>query len=140
MTVEEWEYVFFTRATASGIRFARAQVGGVNGFLLLPDYWSSALYYLNNVNQAEASYGSNTMTLATFEDLESNGVVFLPAAGRRNDDEVWDVGSYGWYWSSSALSERKALSLYFEEDYLGTQSANRSTGCAVRLVYDCPVR
>ena len=39
-----------------------------------------------------------------------------------------------------ANGERKALSLYFEEDYLGTQSANRSTGCAVRLVYDCPVR
>lgn len=140
LSSDEWEYLFHERSTASGIRFARAQVGGVNGFLLLPDHWSSSMYYLNNVNQEEASYGSNTMTLATFEDLESNGAVFLPAAGRRTDDEVWDVGSYGWYWSSSAYGERKALSLYFKEDYLGTQSANRSTGCAVRLVYDCPVR
>ena len=37
LTQAEWQYLFNTRSTASGIRFAKAQVNNVNGVILLPD-------------------------------------------------------------------------------------------------------
>ncbi|MBP5175782.1 MAG: hypothetical protein ILP07_07725, partial [Treponema sp.] len=41
LTHEEWDYVFNTRSTSSGIRYAKAKVNNVNGVILLPDDWSA---------------------------------------------------------------------------------------------------
>ena len=44
LTQAEWYYVFNTRSTVSGIRYAKAQVNGVNGVMLFPDNWNSSYY------------------------------------------------------------------------------------------------
>ena len=108
LTQPEWSYIFNTRATTSGIRYAKAQVNDVNGVILLPDDWSPTTYNLNNVNTSSASFSSNTITVSQWTTFENAGAVFLPAAGDRlgaDDPEnggcVYNVGSRGFYWSSS---------------------------------------
>ena len=46
LTMDEWLYLLDMRNTTSGMRFAKANVEGVNGLLLLPDDWDIAFYNL----------------------------------------------------------------------------------------------
>ena len=101
LTHEEWVYVFNTRNTPSGIRYAKAKVNNINGVILLPDDWQSVYYSLSRTNSPKASFSSNTITATQWATLEQHGAVFLPAAGFRYGTSVYDVGSYGNYWSAS---------------------------------------
>ena len=66
----------------------------------------------------------------------SNGnSIFLPAAGYRGGVSVNDVGSHGYYWSSSFLDEYAACYAGFRSDDLYPQGgSSRSYGFSVRLV------
>ncbi len=142
MTDPEWDYVFNTRATASGIRYAKAKVNNVNGVILLPDDWSSSTYGLNNTNESGASYGSNTITAIQWTTLEEAGAVFLPAAGYRSGVAVDRVGLRGYYWSSSYSSSSHAGSVFFYSGLLLADDSNsRYDGFSVRLVrvYSCDI-
>ena len=137
LTQDEWDYVFNTRTTISGIRYAKASVNGVNGVILLPDDWSSGTFSLGNTNQGGASFSSNTITSSQWTTLEDAGAVFLPAAGLRNVTPVNGVGSFGGYWSASYSSSTYAKFVQFG-DYIDTDSyAYRCYGFSVRLVADC---
>ena len=92
-------------------------VNGVFGLVILPDG--------STANIANDSW----------EDLEKAGAVFLPAAGYRNGTGVNDVGSDGYYWSSSALVEFDVCYLYFRSGYVFPDCAYpRPYGLSVRLV------
>ena len=131
----EWDYVFNTRSTTSGIRYAKAQVNGVNGVILLPDDWSASYYSLSNTNQDGASYTGNVISASQWNTLEEHGAVFLPAAGFRYGTSVGDVGSDGYYWSASYDSSNYAYSVIFRGSTLGPQgNGNRDGGFSVRLV------
>ena len=135
LTHEEWDYVFNTRSTASGIRYANACVDGVNGVILLPDDWSADYYILNNTNGYDASFNSNTITAIQWSTLEQHGAVFLPAAGNRYRSSVSNVGSDGYYWSASYYNSDNAWSVCFGDSYLSTGSTDRRYyGRSVRLV------
>ena len=101
LTQPEWDYVFNTRSTTSGIRYAKAIVNGVNGIVLLPDNWAATIYALNNTNGG--NYSSNTITAEDWINvLETNGAVFLSSSGDRYGASLLNtVGSEGDYWSSS---------------------------------------
>lgn len=102
MTADEWKYVFETRETNSGIRFAKAKVNGVNGVILLPDNWNSSYYSLKKTNDRYARYKSNKIKETDWKNcLESNGAVFLPSAGERVGNSVFDIKSDGEYWSTT---------------------------------------
>ena len=136
LTQAEWSYVFNTRSTTSGIRYAKANVNNVNGVILLPDDWSSSTYSLSNTNTYDASYSSNTLTASQWTILESAGAVFLPAAGYRNGT-FYFVGSYGVYWSASYDGRSRACVVDFGDSGLGTNYGyDRYDGQSVRLV--CP--
>ena len=135
LTVDEWDYVLNQRSTPSGIRFVKAQVHGVNGLILLPDSWSSSSYYLNNVNQMNASFTSNVINYGWEQYLFFNGAVFLPAAGYRDEDMVEYAGSMGWYYTSEN-NVRRALAINFGPNDIGEASVFRSWGLSVRLVRD----
>ena len=135
MTLDEWEYVLDLRNTPSGIRFAKAQVYGVNGIILLPDNWSSSAYYLNNVNQTNASFNSNVINSGWDMYMAGIGAVFLPAAGYRDEDRVEMPGSIGVYYTSES-TVRKAKAIDFEHNEIGPRSVFRSWGLSVRLVRD----
>lgn len=138
LTQSEWDYVFNSRSTTSGIRYAKAQVAGVNGVILLPDDWNTSYYSLSSTNQSGASFTSNVIgTSAWTNNLQSHGAVFLPAAGYRNGTSVFNVGSDCRYWSASYHNSSIAWSVYFYDGNLSTYGWNdRYIGLSVRLV--CP--
>ncbi len=134
LTQPEWAYVFNTRITSSGIRYAKANVNDVNGVILLPDDWSSDTYSLNNTNSSDASYSSNTISATQWSTLEQAGAVFLPAAGGRGGTSVIDVGSGGGYWSASYGNSDYARYVFFYDSYLLTDNfSSRVYGFSVRL-------
>jgi hypothetical protein len=138
LTKDEWLYVFFSRPTLSGIRYAKATVDGVNGFVLLPNDWDASTFDLNNTNISSANYTSNTITAADWTNtLEANGAVFLPAAGYRNGTSVIIPFPYGHglYWSSSYHDSFTARHLSFNSGFLEMTGTSRSVGLSVRLVH-----
>ena len=134
LTQPEWDYVFNTRATTSGIRYAKANVNNVNGVILLPDDWSASTYRLSNTNSSGSSFSSNTMTASQWSTLEQAGAVFLPTAGSRSGTSVGNVGSIGYYWSASYYDSSRAYSVYFGGSSLYTNYGSRYGGRGVRLV------
>jgi len=137
LTQPEWAYIFNTRTTNSGIRYAKARVNNMNGVILLPDDWSSDTYSLSNTNSTGASFSSNTISASQWNTLEQAGAVFLPAAGARVGTSVDSVGSFGDYWSASYCSSSYAFDVVFSGSGLSLQvSYYRDYGQGVRLV--CP--
>lgn len=138
LTKSEWNYVFNTRSTTSGIRYAKAKVNNVNGVILLPDNWSSSYYTLYSTNDIFSSFSSNVISSSTWTySLEAHGAVFLPAAGNRGGTSVSNVGRNGYYWSASYNDIFSALYVYFDDSYLGMGYAfSRDYGLSVRLVKD----
>ena len=132
LTTTEWEYVFYTRETTSGIRFAKANVNGVNGVILFPDNWNASFCSLNNTNVSAASYTVNEITAESWATLEIAGAVFLPAAGIRYGTSVG--GSGGRYWSASYCGSNYADNLCFYSDSLNMSYNYRDYGYSVRLV------
>jgi hypothetical protein len=135
LTHPEWEYIFNTRTTSSGILYAKANVNNVNGVILLPDDWSSGTYSLSNTNTYDASFSSNTISASQWNTMEQAGAVFLPAAGYRLGTSVYDVGSRGLYWSASYSNSGYAWYVSFSGSYLYTDYYDlRCSGRSVRLV------
>lgn len=143
LTIGEWDYILFHRGGESGKRFAMAKVNGINGLILLPNNWNIEIYGLNSINQ-EDPYDSNIISATDWINiLETNGAVFLPAAGYRNhnnygDTSIKEVGILGRYWSATYNSSTgSSYHMLFKIGFLQTQfSVSCSYGFSVRLV--CP--
>ena len=147
LTLDEWEYVFHTRTTDSGIHFAMACVNGVNGVIILPDNWSNDYYSLNNAD-LEGSFGHNVIGLTVWNNaFQVNGAVFLPATGERSGPWVYSIGSRGKYWQvvhetgDWGHSIEKVVSFGFvNSGYLNVGGdfgwTYRCFGISVRLVQD----
>ena len=134
LTMPEWQYVFNSRNTTSGIRSAHANVNGVNGIILLPDNWSASIYTLKTNGDY---YNSNTISATDWVNiLEANGAIFLPAAGYRNRTSVNLAGNFGHYWSASYYDSDQVNFAYFDNSS-GPSSLyinSRCAGQSVRLV------
>ncbi len=138
LTQPEWDYVFETRNTVSGIRYAKATVNGVSGVVLLSDGWDPSVYALSNTNNIWSGF-DNTITAEDWTNvLEANGAVFLPAAGYRDGTSVYNAGSNGNYWSATRDSYffDSAHSVYFDNGFLYPSGYGRYIGLSVRLVKD----
>ena len=139
LTNDEWYYVIKKRANASS-KNGVASVNEVNGLILLPDEWTlpEGIVFTSGVVD---DYGSeyyalvNSYTASEWAKLEANGAVFLPAAGYRDGTDVYNVGTSGMYWSSSAGGNGVAYSLYFGSNSMFTSNGYRY-GLSVRLVKD----
>ena len=135
LTTEEWNYVFQTRTTPSGIRFAKAHVGNVNGVILLPDDWSGSYYSLNFPNTTNVYYENNLISLEQWAVIEQHGAVFLPAAGYRLGADVNNTESSGHYWSSTHLGDSRAYCVSIFDSGLYPQAIDFIyNGFSVRLV------
>ena len=140
----EWEYLLTKRSTASGMRFYKAQVNGVNGLILFPDDWNNSYHPLTagNVNNNAISFESTKLTASEWNnDFESHGAVFLPVAGqRRTDNHYVDYpNGRGFYWSSTPNDAGTAYRFYFSgssSEWSYSVASSRRFGYAVRLVRD----
>ena len=133
MTQSEWDYVFNTRTTSSGMRYVKASVNNVKGVILFPDDWKASYCTLNNVNTSDASFNSNTISESEWSGLEEHGAVFLPAAGHRAGNGM----GYNMccYWSSTHNQYAWAYYLEVFNSKLDTDAiVSRHYGHSVRLV------
>jgi hypothetical protein len=138
LQVGEWDCLFNTRETPSGIRFAKANVYGYgNGVVILPDNWDPSVYTLYETNNADAEYTSNGIGEYGWSQMEANGAVFLPAAGNRSGLTIDNVGSKGFYWSTSHHGTGNAFYTQIEASNMSVlNAAYRYKGYSVRLVHD----
>ncbi len=134
LTKDEWNYLLFTRNTQSGIRYAKAIVNGVKGFIIVPNNWNSSIYYLDSTNNTSSRYQSNIIT--DWAKMETAGCVFLPAAGDRNGTTINNVDRYGHYWSSIYSGNGASYLYIYTIGLTITNSSVRYYGYSVRLVKD----
>ena len=138
LTSAEWVYVFKNRNTLSGILYAKASIGNINGVILLPDDWDASFFDLKSPNLPEARYNSNVMSMEVWKNvLEPLGAVFLPAAGYRNITNIYGVNSSGYYWASTGGGEIKAYYVNIKNTSFHPDTFEaRHYGYSVRLVQD----
>lgn len=145
LTQSEWEYVFKTRNTVSGIRFVKARINrgyvdDINGIILLPDNWDESYYPLREPNIITCSFRMNYLTVEQWSILESLGAVFLPAGGSRDGTKLRGVSnnyrySRGHYWASTRSTVNYVNAVSFDDDsFLSSTSGGRYYGNSVRLV------
>ena len=126
LSTAEWQYLFNTRTVNGGTGLDKSYslnitYGGMMGLVLYPDD------YCGDPISGEVSY-------------LPKGAVFLPAAGRRNSDNIVSVGEYGFYWSSSSADEAstRAFPMGFSDtSFVSGASEFRKFGISVRLVTEC---
>ena len=138
MSKDEWSYLIDKRKTKSGIRYAKAQVNGVNGLILLPDKWDVGTYELKETNKKEAKYDSNKIELSDWNKLESSGAVFLPITGMRALRMVKKMSKMltGYYWTGTPYNFQDSYSVFFNEDEVDpVDYFRRCYGFCVRLVF-----
>ena len=138
---EEWEYLFNTRTTTSGIRYAKATVNDVTGVILLPDDWDASYYALNNPNTANATWTSNSISASDWTaSLEAHGAVFLPTSGNRDGANSPSSGFVSCWSSNYEVGQNDyARVVYIPGDGAYPDArGQRSTGNPVRLVYEPP--
>ena len=69
-----------------------------------------------------------------WEIMEDAGVVFLPYTGNRVDQTVSNVGTQGYYWSTSVTSAKQAKAMNVQTGAI--VNVERGYGYPVRLVRD----
>ena len=151
---DEFRYLLIQRITPSGIRFAKAEVAGVRGLIVLPDDWDASIYHLRAVNM-NVDYFENKITDGAWMDvLEPAGAVFLPAAGVRYEttgyEGIWydnaestSMYTYGRYWTITQGEGVDDGTYMFFEGSNGTSwydsfigGSYRCHGLSVRLISD----
>ena len=148
LTKDEWSYLLNSRAASTvggtaNARYAKAKVNGTCGVIIFPNTFTLPTgMTVTNVNNSSGAYTSNTYTSSQWGQLEAAGCIFLPAAGRRNGTDVRNVGSYGFYWSSSyreADDPYASVGYVYDMYYYATgtidvNGSSRNYGHSVRLV------
>ena len=140
LTNDEWNYLFFSRNTISGIRFVRTVVNGVFGIVILPDDWDSSIYGFVGCNSVGTNNNENIISTSDWEtELEPNGAVFLPGAGRMDYPPNW-VDNAGYicnYWTATYYNEDSSYSLdWYVFGAILPGKFQRGSGRSVRLVQD----
>ena len=138
LKIEEWDYLLNQRNTPSTIRYVKAQVNEINGIILLPDNWNQNCYPLVFANTSSISFNENIISLTDWiNTFETNGAVFLVAAGSRNGTTLFMLNSWGNYSTSSSSNWQSEESVVFNDSNVCTYSSSlKCNGLSVRLVQD----
>ena len=142
LTQDEWNYLLFTRnaSTISGTanaRFTKATIGSATGLVVFPDSFTvPSGIALVDVNNAAAPFTANIFDATQWSQLETNGALFLPAAGDRNGTDARYIGTNAYYWTSTYYDESHAYCVDFVSNLVYMNQVNRYDGHCVRLVMD----
>ena len=151
LTQEEWVFLLSGRSNAASL-CGFGKLFGVSGLFLLPDAWSwsapavaaaaSATSFFWTTSASAKLFTNNVIEntengRALWRVMEDAGAVFLPAAGCRSQGSFLNVGTAGYYATSSVISNKHAHLAYFYSGTLSTSSTIlRATEITVRLVKD----
>lgn len=112
-----------------------------NGLILLPDTWTApaGITFKSGVAceqsvQAYADY--QTFTLSEWQQLESTGAVFLPAAGMRSTTQVQYAHRNVTLWTATYDDATYVGQVDADSQSIGTYLSERCYGRTVRLVQD----
>lgn len=137
----EWTYLLNTRSASTvgstpNARYAKAQVNGINGLIILPDVFTLPTgLSMTNINTANAAFSGNTYTIADWQVLEDAGCVFLPATGYRNGSTVSGIASNGFYSASDVYNENANRILWIISSSVAPSAYElRNVGKAVRCI------
>ena len=147
LTRSEWDYVLSYRAdadTKKGVARINLSSDGTvyaNGLILLPDTWTApaGITFKSGVAsersvQAYADY--QTFTLSEWQQLESAGAVFLPAAGMRSTTQVLYVHRNVTLWTATYNDATYVGQVNADSRSIDTYLSERYYGRIVRLVQD----
>lgn len=141
LTYEEWNYILETRTNASNL-CGRATINGVYGIVFLPDDYPLSNSSLPNFLPGEdyKDYPTNTYSINEWQQLESFGAVFLPAAGELYEaHNYYGGGIIGPYHSTSSYSQHIGYIWTLDYPYqLKMYNAPRWVGFSVRPVWEVP--
>ena len=150
LTMSEWKYLFKNNKWTLGY-IKTTEKNSVLCFMLIPATFTApegiTVEVIGTADLAtDASMEvtvptNNKYTTEQFASLEKLGVVALPCGGYRNGTSVYNVGSIGYYWSSSANDSYYAYEFYFYSTRVKVLDNNGNTrypGRSVRLVQDVP--
>lgn len=146
LSADEWKYLLNTRSamkigTKDNARYVRATVHGIKGLIIFPNQivWIETTMgdAPTTCNNATDNY-TYAPTDAQWTVLEAAGCVFLPGAGNRYSNGVFNVQTWSRYWSSSATagSSDYAQVMVFNPSTTAVANAYRYEGSSVRLVRD----
>jgi len=124
----EWSYLLSSTTSGgrgdgdSKFKYGVTVNGEGNCLIIAPDGYSGTI--------------ASTYDATAWATAESAGLVCLPAAGYRDDSDVYDVGDLGYCWSSTPIGKDSAYFLDFDvSDVDPALSSHRRYGFSVRLVY-----
>lgn len=130
LSYDEWKYVICSRPDASD-KCGTATVCDVHGMILLPDNWKGS-----NFKPGFNGWTENVYDAVAWKTMESDGAVFLPAQGYREDGKIGYVDTAGFYWTSTPYYDDFAYYIDFIDELTNDQEYFRAIGIAVRLVKD----
>lgn len=125
LTKDEWNYLLNSRPNATALR-GWATVGGIGGYILLPDNWPSTPL-------------SDAYTVQTWPSMEASGAVFLPAVGYRFSTNITYCTTKGYYWAATTEQTQFGIQpsiFIFSNTSAAMEVGGKTTGCSVRLVKD----
>lgn len=122
LSCDEWDYLIFDRTNASNLRKIGVSVDGkANCLIIAPDGFSGTL---------KSSY--------TLDEVNSLGLVCLPAAGWRKGSRFYSAENWGLYWSSTPGLYYSDCAYYLDVDLGSISTANfgyrNDGGHSIRLV------
>ena len=138
LTNSEWEYLLKTRSYTS-YSYAMGTIHSTNGMIIFPDEFNPTAVGVTITSPNSGSSGYVSYSDADWTKMEAAGCVFLPAAGRRPNNSpttVGNVGTNGYYWTSTIMSNWAAHWWSFSTSGPGPTNGYRSNGYSVRLVKD----
>lgn len=136
LTQTEWAYLFQTRDHAYEL-YALAQVDGVNGLVILPDYdtWTLPPGLSFNYYATGDGYGKNVYNATQWAQMEAAGAVFLPCRGYSADGTTrTDETTHGTYWTSTEYATGNPYYIQFDDTYFYAEKHNSSAGVVYRSV------
>lgn len=124
LTAAEWQYVIYNRPNAAQKR-GKATVGGKDGVILLPDFWTCPAGYTFNPN------GNNTYTQTQFEVLAAAGAVFLHSVELYNGSGGFTPNTKQFLYQTSTGAPIGISNLYNSSSMV---NYNQTTPAAVRTI------
>ncbi|MBQ0129763.1 MAG: hypothetical protein KBT57_07995 [bacterium] len=142
LTAEEGKAMVARKDKNGNVLNGEGKIGNCTpGLIILPDDWDwnkiSLSEFASTWVPGSTSFANNNYSYSDWAKMEAAGAVFLPAAGNRDGTEVEQVGTHGYYWSSTCYSSQSSYNLWFYETVVDQNDTSHRRGYfSVRLVRD----
>jgi len=147
LSKDEWVYLLNADGSKTDYRqdanrFAKARVNDVNGLIIFPDGYNGGTTLsplptgVGNINNKGGGFPESSIDAAVWTAMEDSGVVFLPVAGYRYGQVIYnEENTSAHYWTSTCRDEELAFFFAFSSSNVNPKTHSyRSCGCNVRLV------